>query len=515
MLGDAEYKIILSLHENGRSILKISEFLGHSRHTIRKVLKEKTPPPFNAPHRKSILNDYKDYIQVRFEKAKLSAAKLYKEIRPMGYEGSVGTIKAFLKTLPKPKVRKNNSFKFHILRKDMDCHIWMHSLLQGQIKSDELQKVLPIDKKLIHTLHSWVLNKRIKYRNRAMTILAYYKGFPKSAISRFLSIKRKSTREYIKRFESGGIDALFDKSRKEIKKFEQLEYKNVVFKVLHTPPSNYRINRTTWRMEDLYRILRQEGFSICKPYIRQITKDAGYRYLKAKKVLTSTDPEYREKLKAITRILSTLKPNEKFFSIDEYGPFAIKMQGGKSLVAPGEEKAIPQWQKSKGRLIMTGALELSTNQMTHFYSDKKDTEEMIKLLDILLEEYKDMERIYLSWDAASWHASKELNERVEEVNSSEYRINHKIPIVKLAPLPSCAQFLNVIESVFSGMAKAIIHNSNYASVEECKTAMDRYFAERNKHFKENPKRAGNKIWGKEITKAKFSESNNCKDPCYR
>ena len=40
------------------------------------------------------------------------------------------------------------------------------------------------------------------------------------------------------------------------------------------------------------------------------------------------------------------------------------------------------------------------------------------------------------------------------------------------------------------MAKAIIHNSNYQSVDECKGAIDRYFAERNQAFIENPKRAG-------------------------
>ena len=72
--------------------------------------------------------------------------------------------------------------------------------------------------------------------------------------------------------------------------------------------------------------------------------------------------------------------------------------------------------------------------------------------------------------------------------------------------------MNVIESVFSGMSKAIIHNSNYGSAEECKRAIDRYFVERNQHFKENPKRAGQKIWGKELVKSEFSPLNNCKDP---
>lgn len=139
---------------------------------------------------------------------------------------------------------------------------------------------------------------------------------------------------------------------------------------------------------------------------------------------------------------------------------------------------------------------------------------MIKLLNILLKQYWRQDKIYLSWDAASWHASKELYEKVDILNTKTYRSNHKTPFIELAPLPACAQFLNVIESVFSGMAKAIIHNSNYESVEECMNAIDQYFFERNQNFKDKPKRAGNKIWGKELTKAKFSESNNCKDPNY-
>ena len=65
------------------------------------------------------------------------------------------------------------------------------------------------------------------------------------------------------------------------------------------------------------------------------------------------------------------------------------------------------------------------------------------------------------------------------------------------------------------MARAIIHSSDYASVDEAKTAIDRYFDERNRHFREHPRRAGNKIWGKERVPAVFSPGNNCKDPRYR
>lgn len=235
------------------------------------------------------------------------------------------------------------------------------------------------------------------------------------------------------------------------------------------------------------------GLPIALSNIRKIIKNAGYRYRKAKKVLTSTDPNYEDKLKNITSILHNLGPKEKFFSIDEYGPFAIKIQGGRSLVPRGHARAVPQHQRNKGTLIVTGALELSTNQITHFYSPAKNTSEIIKLLYRIVDAYADQECIYFSWDAASWHASKALYANVQDINMR----SSGCPRVKLVPLPSCAQFLNVIESVFSGMARAIIHNSDFPSLEAGQDAIDKYFAERNEQFSEHPKRAGQKIWGDE------------------
>lgn len=182
-------------------------------------------------------------------------------------------------------------------------------------------------------------------------------------------------------------------------------------------------------------------------------RSEGFRFVKARKVLTSPDPQYREKLAVITGILARLGPKEKFFSVDEFGPFSVRIQGGRSYVKKGETKTFPQRQFSKGRLICTAALELSENQIIHFYSEKKDTEEMIRLVDLLIKQYHDQEKIYFSWDAASWHASKKLYQRIEELNLNVAK-GKKGPLVELAPLPASAQFLNVIESVFSGLAKA-------------------------------------------------------------
>ena len=186
---------------------------------------------------------------------------------------------------------------------------------------------------------------------------------------------------------------------------------------------------------------------------------------------------------------------------------------GKKLCAPEEFPSVPQWQKGRGTLILTGALELRTNQITHFYSELKNTNEMIKMVDSLRRKYRDMKMIYISWDAAGWHISKALEERVDFLNGwAKY---NRAPVIELTPLPSRAQFLNVIESVFSGMSRAVIHNSDFKSVDEAKAAIDRYFDDRNERFLQRPRRAGKRIWGSERVPAEFSEAHNCKDPRYR
>ena len=221
---------------------------------------------------------------------------------------------------------------------------------------------------------------------------------------------------YVLPLAQNNVDECFAARAPVAQKYIKLEdrecLKDAVFKLLHSPPLDHGFNRTIWKVDDLQKGLVKAGLKLGKHAIRSIIKNAGYRWLKARKVLTSKDPDYRAKLDNIQRILGNLAVNEGFFSIDEYGPFAVKHRTGRRRVAPGEIATVPQWQKSKGFLIMTAALELSTNQVTHFYSEKKNTDEMIKLLEVLLERHENLSRIYLSWDAASWHISKCLSENI-------------------------------------------------------------------------------------------------------
>ena len=347
-------------------------------------------------------------------------------------------------------------------------------------------------------------------RKKLLTVMARDTGFSSNATAAHLGLSRNTVRKYLAAFDAGGVDMLL--ARKAVPlKMDNPAFKSALFALLHEPPKLSGYNRTTWRLQDLADSLASRGHRASRSVISDAIKKAGYRWRSAKVVLTSHDPDYRQKLEHVQSVLAHLRPDERFFSIDEFGPFAIKAKAGRVLAEPGARPSIPQWQKSKGWLIATAALELSRNQVTHFYSRAKNTTEMIRMVRTLLDEYSVARTLFISWDAASWHMSKELLAFVEQHNST----SDGLPRLELVPLPASAQFLNVIESVFSGMARAIIHSSDYPSVSAATEAIDRYFVDRNHHFMENPKRAGNKVWGKERTPPTFDSANNCKDPGFR
>lgn len=417
---------------------------------------------------------------------------------PPGYDNSKrGTLSKVAKQIVTSKLIK--------LSPESEWNTWLAEVEQGRNKPEV---VGVYDGQLAQML--WP--KPARLRTKALTVLAHSKGFSQNKISTFLGISVNTVKKYLDAYRSSGAAGLIARAPRE-KKCDDPHFRESIFRLLHEPPSLNGINRSVWRLIDLRHALELQGVSACHETILQVIKSAGYRWRSAKVVLTSTDPEYRKKLEHLQSILGALLPSERFFSIDEYGPFAIKMKGGRWLVGPDETPSVPQWQKSKGWLILTAALELSTNQVTHFYSTAKNTNEMIRMIGTLVEEYKTATKLFISWDAASWHMSKALVSFIDEHN--EVAVDNSRPTVELVPLPASAQFLNVIESVFSGMARSIIHGSNYESKDAAVQAINLYFQERNENFRAKPRRAGNKIWGKERSPSEFSSSHNCKDPAYR
>ncbi len=103
MLKKEEWLLIQNLHLKGFSISEIARQTGYARKTVRKYLNLKTAPePQKRPGRKSKLDPYKPHILKRLNESSYSAARLFREIKEMGFDGGETIVKDFIKEV-RPK----------------------------------------------------------------------------------------------------------------------------------------------------------------------------------------------------------------------------------------------------------------------------------------------------------------------------------------------------------------------------------------------------------------------------
>ena len=343
---------------------------------------------------------------------------------------------------------------------------------------------------------------------KAEIVLRAARGLGHEAIGRVLSCSSTTARRWRLRWEAKGMDGLKDKPRSGAP--IRVDPKKVI-ELLHHPPRSFDVNRSTWTCSTLAAVYEAEhGESASKATISRCIRSKGYSFKKAREVLTSNDPQYYEKVHHLLEILHSLGNDQRLFFVDELGPVRVKMHGGRSYMRKDQEKKVPKVQFHKGSICVTGALCATTNQMTWFYCNAKDSKAMIDMIEILFNQYYQMRTLYLTWDAASWHRSEELTGWLDKFND-ETTEEGGGPKIQFVPLPSNAQFLNIIEAVFSSMKRAIIHNSDYSSAEEMKMAISQHFRERNDFFRRNPRRAGNKIWDIDF----FKNCENIRSGNYR
>lgn len=99
MLSPDHFMDIKLLHKEGHSIRQIAKATGFSRNTIRQVLRQKSPLPFQTPERPSKLDPFKAYLSARYLATGLSATRLFEEIKAQGFTGSIIILRRFLRTL--------------------------------------------------------------------------------------------------------------------------------------------------------------------------------------------------------------------------------------------------------------------------------------------------------------------------------------------------------------------------------------------------------------------------------
>jgi transposase len=352
---------------------------------------------------------------------------------------------------------------------------------------------IDIETNVLDELRELRINTHRNISTKATAILMAHNHHSLCDISFETNHPIRTVEGWLTRFKKRGIPYIKGKKDLTMQNIERRNRENRIVSILHQSPNDFGINRSAWILGDIARIYHQKyGVQFSPATIKRAIKKTNYTWKRARRVLTSQDPKYKEKTKKVLNALWNLGPNDAFFFVDEAGPWQVKKYGGKSLTLKGTVKIVPQFQAAKGRVSFIGALDAHRNQVTYIFIKSKNTMAVISLIKILYYKHQKYSTLNLTWDCASWHKSKQLQEFLAEFNKKETG-----PVINIVPLPKRAQFLNVIEAIFGGLKKAVVVNSNYQSEYEMKMAISRHFQERNEFYRKNPKRAGKKIWDRE------------------
>jgi len=100
MLKKEKWLLIRDLHSQGLNISEIARETGYDRKTVGKYIRLKKAPELQKrPNRQSKLDPYKDYMIRKLNEGPYTAARLFREIKEMGFDGGKTIVKDFVRTV--------------------------------------------------------------------------------------------------------------------------------------------------------------------------------------------------------------------------------------------------------------------------------------------------------------------------------------------------------------------------------------------------------------------------------
>ena len=265
MIDFHTYCEIKELYDQHLSIRQIAKRLSLHQRTVSKWATSDRYEQRKKCATSSILDPYKPAIRRQVELTQCSASSVFRSLKEQGYRGGLTIVKQYVASIT-TRTRAERVIL---------PSFWMLMLLQGRIKASEL--ALELSGKLptqdANSLLMRIREGNLSQRNRALAVLADLKGLTVRQIVNFLMVDERSVVDFLARYRENGLSGLFAFRSNTLKKHLQPKFKEALFAILHSPPKNYGINRTSWTMPDLHRIMKDQDLPINKDAIRAIIRE--------------------------------------------------------------------------------------------------------------------------------------------------------------------------------------------------------------------------------------------------
>jgi hypothetical protein len=128
---------------------------------------------------------------------------------------------------------------------DWEFHLWILRLIQRAEPLDSIREAVG-DADGLEQLVEHASNSSLRERKRALAVLTRLRGISLRVASQGLHCSVASIRKYWDIYRDHGVEKLFGQKYAAAPRMAQREdVRKAIFSVLHSPPSEFDINRTT------------------------------------------------------------------------------------------------------------------------------------------------------------------------------------------------------------------------------------------------------------------------------
>lgn len=292
---------------------------------------------------------------------------------------------------------------------------------------------------------------------RGKIILKCLEGKTVTQVARELEIRPNTVTDWRRRFESDGIDGLFDRPRtgKPIEYGD--EFRNMVLGLLEQPPPD---GQASWDGPTVAKHLNVSVHAVWR-----LLKKEGVCLSRQRSWCVSTDPEFVPKAADIIGLYLNPPENAFVISVDEK-PSMQALERTTGYVKATDKKIVRGFKstyKRHGTLNLFAALEISTGIIHGKTTKQKRRVEFLEFMDEIMEDMPPGKEIHVILDNYCIHKKNE-----------EWLKKH--PNVFFHYTPTSASWLNQVEIWFGIFTRKVLRGSNHRSTDELREAIEKFIA---------------------------------------
>lgn len=346
------------------------------------------------------------------------------------------------------------------------------------------------DRKQLETITRSRMEQASKIQ-RAKILLMYERGEKITHITKQVNATRPLVYRAIdKALEFGALQSLSDLKRSGRSRTIDDSAKKWVLLIACQKPMDYGYAAETWTYSQLVRHIQQHATENGHQCLQKISRSQVYDILnegeikphKIRYYLERRDPQFEVKMIDVLHVYKDVElinqsPDDKqestTISYDEKpGIQAIKNIAAQLLPIPGEHSTIARDYEYKrlGTVSLLGGIDLHTGEIHALVRDRHRSIEFIEFLKIIDEKYPEDWIVRIVLDNHSSHISKETRAYLKTRPNRFHFIF----------TPKHGSWLNLIESVFSKMARSFLRHIRVESKAELVSRIYQGIAEINK-----------------------------------